>query len=394
MSDLTAGGSQPKSNDPLLKFLGGCALIVGGLLALVVVCGGFITWRLVRDETPGRVEESLLDGTESRYWCLDLRTDDAGVQALLDHAAEINDATRRQAVHGTFLEGVPLPSRHARLDQIAPLKLELAMFLTEPSKGPQTSRGWIARGTFSHGVLRLRALVKLMGWLMARKSGAIEPLDIDGVHVMHAKERDVEFAIATVGNRLLVTSDDTRMGRVLSAPAKGPSFAPDRDPLLEAARLDGQDAWALERDLTVPALPHEIEVTRSAGSFDVTDTDEIRFRIAVARGAGADLLGEFDGSSEACRAVASSYLPGLPRDALEIDGDGATSLDPETKIFSGRVTKITERLRSLFERVSEKAAEERGRSATPTPPSPPPTSDPRTGTPEESPRAGTPTPAR
>jgi hypothetical protein len=394
MSDLTPGGGPPKGSDPVFKFLAGCALVAGGLIALCVVVASFVGWKLVRDETPGRTEESLPDGSESRYWCLDLRPGDAGVQALLDHAAEINDATRRQAVHGTVLEGVPLPSRHARLDEIAPLKLEFSMFLTPPRNRPQTMEGWAARGAFSHGVLRLRAAVRLMGWLFARKSGALEPIDIGGVHVMHAKGKDLEFAVATVGNRLLVTSDDEQMTRLLEATPSARPYLPEQDPLRKAVRLEGEDGWALERDLIVRDMPHPVAVTRSAASFDLNEKNELQFRIAVANVALAEVHSIFDGSSDDCRAVASSYLVGLPPDAIDIDGAGATSLDFETKIFSGRVTGISGRLGALVERFSEKAEEKARPSATPTPPSPPPTSGPRTGTPEGRPHAGNPTPAR
>jgi hypothetical protein len=387
MSDATQGGAPPKGNDPVFKFLAGCALVAGGLIALCVVVASFVAWKLVRDETPARAEESLPDGSETRYWCLDLRPGDAGVQALLDRAAEINDTTRRQVVRGTVLEGVPLPSRHARLDEIAPLKLEFSMFLTEPSKGPQTLQGWIGRGTISHSVLRLRAAVRLMGWLFARKSGAVEPIDIGGVHVMHAKGKDLEFAVATVGNRLLVTSDDERMRRLLDAPPRTPSsYAQEQDPLRKAVRLEGEDGWALERDLLTGDPSHPLAVARSAASFDFNEQDEVRFRIAVANG--------FPGSVDDCRAVASSYLVGLPPEMIEIDGDGATSLGQETKIFSGRVAEVSERLGALVERFSEKVEEKARPSANPTPPSPPPRSDPRTGTPEGRPHAENPTPAR
>jgi hypothetical protein len=393
MSDVTPGGASSKGNDPVFKFLAGCALVAGGLIALCVVVASFVGWKLVRDETPARTEELFPDGSESRYWCLDLRPGDAGVQALLDHAAEINDATRKQAVHGTFLEGVPLPSRHARLDDIAPLKLEFSMFLTEPWKGPQTADGWAARGAFSHGVLRLRAAVRLMGWLFARKSGVVEPIDIGGVHVMHAKGKDLEFAVATVGNRFLVTSSDEGMKRLLETTHSPQPYVPELDPLRKAVRLDGEDAWALERDFIVRDPPHPVSVTRSAASFDFNDQDELRFRIAVGNVVGTDHVSIFDGSSDTCRAVASSYLPGLPPLAIEIDGEGATSLDQQTQIFSGRVANVSGRLGALVGRFSEKAEEEARPSATPTPPSPPSTSDPRTDTPAGRPHAGNPTPA-
>ena len=102
--------------DPVLRFLAGCAVVVAILAAIVGGVALLIGWNLSRDEAPGRAREAFLVGDETRYWCVDLKPDDVGLAALFTRFNDINEATRRDLVRGTFLEAIPFPHRRARLD--------------------------------------------------------------------------------------------------------------------------------------------------------------------------------------------------------------------------------------------------------------------------------------
>lgn len=393
-------GPIAKTKDPLVRFLGGCALVVGALVALVVVGVVLVSWRLTRDESPGRPPETFLVGDETRYWCIDLQPQDAGMRALFDRWAEINESARRAMVRGTFLENVPLPTRRAPLEDVAPLTLELSLWMSDPAKGLQVREGWAGRGTLSHGMFKVRAALKLMRWVFTRDARAGETFDVDGVTVTHRRDQAVEFAIATVGNRVIVANDDARMRAILEMHPR--RSQPEIGALHDVAKLEGEDGWAFASKLRLPGMSNPVTLPLAAASFDVNAKDELAFKIAVADGATVEETRSFRGTALDCVAVASSFLPGVPAEAIVIDGEGARPAERGVLVFTGRIPGLSERLAALLAMSTEHRR--RGRthdpsepetpSATPTPPSPPASSDPRNGT-RAGPRHGeTPTPPR
>jgi len=369
--------------DPLVRFFWGCALVAAVLVALLIGIALAVSWQLTRDQAPGRPIESFLLGDETRYWRVDLKSDDAGLAALFSRINEINDDRRRALLEGTFLEHIPLPSRRARLSELAPLTVELALVMSEPASGPPTPVAWTARGTLSRGLLKMRAVLKVISWVARPRAEDGGPIDVDGIAVTRIGPG---VALATVGNRVLAASDADRMRLVLlSAKAATPLQDPRLATLHESVRTPGEDAWAFT---TGPNL--------GAASFDVTEADELVFGVAVAAG------GAFDGSHDACLAVASAFLPHIPVDAVEIDAGGARTTPAGDRTFTGRITGLSKRLAALAELRSSPRFKERGRfpgetgspSAIPTPPSPPPPADPRSGTPAATPRGGSPKPPR
>jgi hypothetical protein len=380
--------------DPLLRFLAGCAVVAASLAAIVVAIALLIGWQLARDEAPLRATERFLVGDETRYWCLDLKPNDTGLKTLFDRFDEINDSTRRNLVKGTFLESIPLPHRSARLDELAPFTLEISLFMSNPSQGLQLPLNWAARGTFSHGMLRLRAVFKVMRWVMSRDAKRSDTIDVDGITVTEVRDKNAEFALATLGNRVLVASDVSRMRAVLRSSTDTPvSPIADLLALHAGVRLDGEDAWAFLSNVKVGGLLKPIAIGGAAASFDVNVRDEITFRMVVVDGGSADEGSAFRGTREDCSAVVSALLPGIPADAIEIDGDGARRGDDGTLEFSGRISGLSTRLAELLGRVTEIRQRERP-SATPTPPSPPPPVGPRTGTPAAPTHEGSPRPPR
>ena len=223
-----------RQKDPVLRFLAGCAVIAAVLAAIVVSGVLLIGWQLARDESPGRAPERFLVGDETRYWCLDLKPNDAGLETLFDRFDEINDATRRNLVKGTFLEMIPLPHRRARLDELAPFTLEVSLFMSDPTEGLQVPRGWAARGTFSRGIFRMRAALKVMRWVLSRDATKGDTIDVDGVAVTEVRDKNAAFALATEGNRVLATNDASRMRAILRASAEPPVA-----PLSELLALHG-----------------------------------------------------------------------------------------------------------------------------------------------------------
>ena len=390
-----------QSRDPLLRVLGGCVIAVAIVAAIVVGGALVIGWRLARDETPGRAPETFLVGDESRYWCVALKPDDKGLAALFARVDEINDATRRSLLKGTFLEGLPLPHRRARLDELAPFTLEFSLAMSDATDGLQVPKGWAARGTFSHGVLRLRAAMRLIRFFARRDPAKTEVSDIDGVAVTHVHDANAEFAFANVGNRVLVASDEERM-RAALRPAAASSRLPELRALHEEIAMEGEDAWAFISTMRLGDLAHPFITNGAAASFDINDRDELVFRIIVmdaqpiAEGRG------FAGTREDCLTVVSTFLPGVPSDAIALDGDGARKGDHQYMELSGRIADVSKRLAALVgeakgfrirRREQEPVAPETP-SAIPTPPTPPPRSGPRNGTPAEPRHEGTPTPPR
>jgi hypothetical protein len=374
-ADEPAREKRPK--DPLLRFLGGCAIVAAVLLTLCVSLVFLAGWQLTRDPAPGRPSEVFLLGDETRYWRFDLRADDDGMRALFARFAQINDERRKALLSGTILENLPLPSRKAQLEELAPLTFEIAFVLPGPPGAASLPSAWTARGTFSRGMFKMRALVKLMGWIAKPKPGEVGPLDVDGIPVTRIGNG---FALATVGNRVIVASDAPRMGEVLRS-ARGTAHPPDAalSALHEAIKLDGEDVWAFVSDVGGGA----------AASFDVNANDELAFRIRVAAGA------PFDGSADARLAIARAFLPRIPADVIELgESDGKT--------FSGKIEGLSRRFASVLTQRTRAGSKEplpppggpETPSATPTPPSPPRPSGRRSDTPAAPTHGESPRPPR
>ncbi len=395
------------SKDPVLRILGGCAIVAAVFAAIVVCIAVGVGWNLTRDPAPGRAPESFLVGDETRYFRLDLRSDDAGLKKLFERLDAISDESRRRVLRGTFLENIPLPRRRARLEDIAPFTLEGSLFMSDPANGLSVPTGWAARGTFSHDVLRMRAGLKVMRWVFSRDAAKGMTLDIDGVAVTEVHDKHATFAVASVGNRVLATSDATRMRAVLQPP--GEPKLEGLSALHAGVKLDGEDAWAFLSNTRVGGLSHSVAIPAATASFDLTDRDEIAFRIAVMDGGTLDEGGAFRGTHDECLAVVSTLLPVFPVEEIELDAEGAHPFAPGTLVFSGRIADLSKHLPDLPKRLAEfalrstaKRPEEQAHppsstgspSATPIPPSPPRPVGPRTGTPEGPRREGSPKPPR
>lgn len=395
------------TQDPVLRFLGGCAIVAAVFAAIVVCVAVGVGWNLTRDPAPGRARESFLLGDESRYWCVDLRSDDAGLRSFFDRVNAVSENTRRRVLHGTVFEVIPLPHRRARLEDIAPLTLEGSVFLSDPSSGPQLPLGWAARGTFSHEVLRMRAALRGMRWLLSRDAAKSTATDVDGVAVTEVRDKGATFAIANVGNRVLAANDASRMRALLQVSA---------EPKLEGLRalhadvkLDGEDAWAFLSHVRLGGLSDPFVVSSAVASFDLTERDELAFRVAVSEGGTTDEGRAFRGAHDDCVALVSSLLPVFSSDAIELDAEGATAVAAGPMTFSGRISGLSKFLPDLPNRITEfalKASAKRMEleappppatgtpSANPPPPSPPRPAGPRTGTPGAPTREGTPNPPR
>jgi len=328
--------------------------VVGVLTALAVGGALLIGWRLARDVAPARAPERFLVGDETRYWCLDLKSDDAGLNSLFERFDEINDASRRSLVRGTFLEMIPLPRRRARLDEFAPFTLEFSLLAGDPPERLPLPRGWAARGTFSHGVLRLRSAVKVMRWALSRDTAKAGTIDVDGIVVTEVRGENAAFAIAAAGNRVLAASDASRM-RALLRPSAEPAPSPLAElyALHDGVKLDGEDAWAFASNTRAGGLSKPVAIGRAAASFDVNERDELAFRVAVADGVAVEEGSGFSGTREECLAVAASFLPGIPADAISIDGEGARRGEGGRLEFRGRISGVSERLVELLAGIKE-----------------------------------------
>ena len=395
------------SKDPVLRVLGGCAIVAAVFAAIVVCIAVGVGWNLTRDPAPGRAPESFLVGDETRYYHLDLRADDAGLKKLFERLEAIGDESRRRALRGTFLESIPLPSRRARLEDIAPLTLEGSLFMSDSADGLQVPTGWAARATLSHDVLRMRAALKMMGWMFSSRSSTSTTIDVDGIAVTEVHDKNARFALASVGNRVLATNDATRMRAVLRTPGE-PTFEGLRA-LHNSVKLDGEDAWGFLSNTRIGDLSHVVVIAGAVASFDLSDRDELAFRIAVMNGGTVDEGSAFRGTHDECLVVASSFLPVFGPDAIELDAEGAHALAPGSMVFSGRIPVLSKYLPDLPKQLAlialrskVKWLEEQARpspatgmpSAIPTPPSPPQPAGPRNGTPEGPKREGSPKPPR
>ena len=395
------------SKDPVVRFLGGCAIVAAVFAAIVVCVAVGVGWNLTRDPAPGRARESFLTGDESRYWCLDLRADDPGLKKLFERLEAIGDESRRRALHGTFLENIPLPSRRARLEDIAPFTLEGSLFMSDPANGLQVPTGWAARGTFSHDVLRMRAGMKLMRWMLSRDAANSATLDIDGIAVTEVQHENARFALTSVGNRVLATNDAARMRAVLRTPDEPNSDGVQA--LHDGVRLDGEDVWAFLSHVRLDGLSDPLVISSAVASFDVNARDELAFRVAVTDRGTADEGRTFRGTHDECVAVVSSLLPVFSPDAIELDTEGAKAAAAGSMVFSGRIPVFSKYLPDLPKQLAvivgtsiAKRREAQAQpppapgtpSATPIPPSPPQPVGPRTGTPGGPTHEGTPKPPR
>jgi hypothetical protein len=387
-------GPGARQQDPVWRFIVGCAVVVGGLAAIVVVAALLIGWRLARDEAPGRPLETFLVGDEAHYWCLDLKPQDAGLAALFARFDEINDATRRKVLRGTFLESIPLPHRGARLDDLAPLTFELSTSFADRVPGGPLPAGWAARATFSHGLFRMRAALKVMSFLASRDANKGETHNVDGIAVTEIHDKSAGFAVATVGNRVVVASDTARIRTVLRTAQSPPAPAlPEVLALHDAIKLPGEDAWAFYSNRRPGSLEPPLDEGGAIASFDVNESDELAFRVVVSEGGAVEGVSDFAGAPADCSAVASRFLPGLPVSAITIDGQGARPFDRGSKEFSGRIAGLSTRLAELLGRVTE-LRRSGTPFASPTPPSLPASGDPRNETPAGPTHEGTPTPRR
>ena len=377
----TSGRPAAKPRDPFLAFLGGCAAVAAVIVVLVLGCGWYVGRRLTRDPAPGRRPEAFLTGAETRYWCLSLRPEDAGLQELFRRVDTMGAEAREKALHGTFLQAFPIPRRHADLAELAPFTLEGSIF-TEPS-------GWAARGTFSHQVLRMRAALSVMRWVMTRKTNKAMESEIDGVTVTEVHDNGVGFALANVGNRVLAASDTSRMREVLGAAAEAPQ--PTMSALHRAIALEGEDGWAFIAGSRIGSLPNSFSIAAAAASLDVAPGDELKFRVAVSEAAAQPEGRAFRGSVEECGAVIAAILPMFAAGELEIDAGGAQLPTDGARVFTGSVRGLTQRLTNLPRRMRDVL---RSPSASPSPPSPPSSGDPRIDIPAVPMREGSPKPPR
>ena len=353
----------PRTKDPLLRVLGGCALVLGGLVLLVVIAGLVVGWNLTRDVAPGRPVEAFLAGDETRYWCLDLKPDDPGIAAFLANAQRASDEMREETIKNSPLRFLPFRPRGNRIEEILPLKLELA----------QSADGWTARGTFTKQIFRIRAAVALVRFFMGRDPEA--PVGPDGIPFasFHDKRSETRFAMTMVGNRLLAASGPARLAKALATDrADGAAIDPAVPPLHASIRLDGEDGWAFA------AGP-------SVASFDVAEDDALLFRIVVP---GSDAL-----DADGARALAHRWIPLVREDEIDLDPKAPSRREDGMWLVEGRVVRLSERVRHGLLQVRDRDAS-RSPSASPPPPSPPPPSDPRSGTPAAPKREGTPSPPR
>jgi hypothetical protein len=337
--DTTIGPPPAKPRDPFLKFLGGCAIVVGGLAAIVIFVGSIATWRLLRDPAPGRPVESLRSGDEITYVCVDLKPDDKGIQALLDRFSAWNDANRRKALEKTFLKSFPLPAQRIRLADLAPLRAEFAAW---PAEGSKVS-DWAARGTFSTGVFRMRLMYRIFRWSFEHE-GATTTESVGGVPVTVTHVRQGTWAFTTLGNRFLVAADGTRLRRILE-PGGPPSPGDDLDAAHASLALPHEDAWAAVRGITLGSPPDEIRVGRALASYDVDGGDGLSFRISAVEDVGPDgAAGGFGATSRAVTELSSVFLPGVPVDEVDFTVDPRPPLPGAPLVFSGRIPHLSDRI--------------------------------------------------
>ena len=218
----------------------------------------------------------------------------------------------------------------------------------------------------------MRAAFKVIRFVLSRDPTKGVTKDVDGIEVTEIHSNGARFAVATVGNRVLVASDAARLRAVLRIAQATPAPAvPEVLALHDAIKLPGEDAWAFysSRSPDRGAL----------ASFDVNERDELAFRVVVSTGSAVEGGSDFAGTPSECSSVVSRFLPGVPVGAITIDGDGARARDRGSKEFFGRVDGWSARFAELVSRVTEIRRSEQP-FASPIPPSLPPIVDPRSGT--------------
>ncbi|HJQ99084.1 MAG TPA: hypothetical protein VJ826_12300, partial [Candidatus Polarisedimenticolaceae bacterium] len=262
----------------------------------------------------------------------------------------------------TPLRGFPIPSRQANPHEILPVKFELAT---------SAEGGWAGRATMSRGTLKWRAGLKLMRWMIARDPSKADVIDVDGVQVTVIHDKPVTAAVASVGNRVLVAGSVERMRRLLTD--RGGEPAPRLagiSELHDAIRLDGEDGWAFAADTTVDGPDRPLPLLGAVASLDLGVDDAVRFRIEVPAQDGAGLATL---SADEAVAIVRSFLPRSQAEEIELDA-GSPARDGHAWRIEGKISDLTKRLQ-------KKLSELESPSAIPTPPSPPPRPDRRSGTP-------------
>ncbi len=386
--------SEAHAKDPVWRFFLGCASAVAVLVGIVILGALIVGWRLARDPAPGRPVETFLVGDEARYWRVALEPGDAGLEAFFARLNEINEATRRNVLRGTFLESLPLPNRGARLAEFAPFTFELSSTASDDAPGLPLPTGWAARGTFSKGLWRVRAALRVMRFVAGRHGSPGGTQDVDGIPVTEIHDKGAGFAVAAVGNRVLVASDATRLRTVLRT--EGRSDVPAHPELLalhDSIKLEGEDAWAFYSARRPGGLTPPLAEGGALASFDLNENDELAFRVAISPGRTLEGEADFSGDPADCALVVSRFLPGVPANVITIDGEGARSGAGGSREFSGRITGLSTRLAELLSLVTERRRQERP-SASPSPSFPQPPSDPQSGSLGEPTHEGTPTPQR
>jgi len=387
------GRPLPAPRDPLTKFFIGCAVVAGALVLVALGGAVFVGWRLTRDDAPRRPVEAFLLGDETRYWCWDLKPDDAGLIATLDRLERSAEAKRDEALSRSPFRVLGALSRRGRLAASLPVKIELAIKSPPGSQALSDAEGWSARVTVSRGILRMRAAMKIIRWVVTRDPEAATVEEVEGVQVTTIAEpkSGITVAMAAVGNRVLFASDGERVRRLLSPEAPEPSPAVALlESLHESVRLPGEDGWSFARGVELGEAPRALRVAASAASFDVGTDDALAIKVAVLEGSG-DAWGTL--SPGEALAIVESHLLRLSADAVVLGEVVPPAAPGAAWIVAARIPDLSTKAGALFRNLSAPHASE-WPSATPIPPSPPPPFDPRSDTPGAPPHEGIPTPAR
>jgi hypothetical protein len=368
------GRPAPKSTDPVVKVLIGCGLIAGGIIVLAILVVFSIGWQLTRDETAGRAAEGFLLGDETAYWSFELKPDDRGVTHTLQQVHEQAEATRDEVLKNSPLSFLGSLRQRNKMTELLPLKVEFAA-------APET---WSGRVGFSRGAWKIRLASKMVRWVAGRgRDGIARSHDVDGVPVTTIQDpkSSGEFSFAMVGNRLVFAGREDRLERALDT-SRGASGVRDPriDVLHDTVRLEGEDGWAFAAG---PAV----------ASFDVSEGDELRFRIS----GPAPVDARETPPAELAMARVRAFLPYFRDDAFVLD-PGAPALQADGSwLISGRIPEFSKKIAAMFLRFSasrtEGPSEPREPSAIPSPPSPPRSSDPRSDTPGAPKRGESPSPA-